>query len=154
MFVSSQILVATALTECRLFTLCATFFAISTKTRIILIATSTYSTIIKPHGLIILCCSNNWCNIIAVVGKSNYASGEIHHAILPTIMPSVLYAWLSLLNLTHWGRVTHTCVNKLTISGSDNGSSPGRRQAIIWINARILLIGPLGTNFSEILIEI
>ena len=31
---------------------------------------------------------------------------------------------------------------------------PGRRQAIIWTNAGILLIGPLGTNFSEILIEI
>ena len=42
----------------------------------------------------------------------------------------------------------------LTIIGSDNGMSPGRRQAIIWTNAVILLIGPLGTNFSEILIEI
>ena len=57
-------------------------------------------------------------------------------------------------NLTHWGRVTHICVSKLTIVGSDNGLSPGRCQAIIWINAGILLIGPLGTNFSETLIEI
>ena len=56
--------------------------------------------------------------------------------------------------LTHWGRVTHICVSKLTIIGSDNGLSPGRRQAIIWTNAGILLIGPLGTNFSEILIGI
>ena len=56
--------------------------------------------------------------------------------------------------LTHWGRVTHICVSKLTIIGSDNGLSPGRRQAIIWTNAGILLIWPLGTNFSEILIEI
>ena len=56
--------------------------------------------------------------------------------------------------LTHWGWVTHICVGKLTIIGSDNGLSPGRRQAIIWANAGILLIGPLGTNFSEILIEI
>ena len=56
--------------------------------------------------------------------------------------------------LTHWGRVTHICVSKLTIIGSDNGLSPARRQAIIWTNAGILLIGPLGTNFSEILIEI
>ena len=31
---------------------------------------------------------------------------------------------------------------------------PGRRQAIIWTNAGILLIGTLGTNFSEILSEI
>ena len=39
--------------------------------------------------------------------------------------------------LTHWGRVTHVW-----------------RQAIIWTNAGLLLIGPFGTNFSEILIEI
>ena len=43
---------------------------------------------------------------------------------------------------------------KLTIIGSDNGLSPGRRQAIIWTSAGILLIGPLGTNFSQILIGI
>ena len=30
----------------------------------------------------------------------------------------------------------------------------GRRQAIIWTNAGILLIGPLVTNFDEVLIEI
>ena len=56
--------------------------------------------------------------------------------------------------LTHWGRVTHICVGKQTIIGSDNGLSPGRRQAIIWTNDGILLIGPLGTKFDEILIEI
>ena len=39
------------------------------------------------------------------------------------------------------------------IIGSDNGLSPVRRQAITWTNVGILLIGPLGTNFSEILIE-
>ena len=33
---------------------------------------------------------------------------------------------------------------KQTIIGSNNGLSPGRRQAIIWTNAEILLIGPLG----------
>ena len=48
----------------------------------------------------------------------------------------------------------HVCVSKLTIIGSDNGLSPDRCQAIIWTNAGLLLIGPLGTNFSEILIEI
>ena len=37
------------------------------------------------------------------------------------------------------------------IIGSDNGLSPVRCQAIIWIIVGILLIGPLGTNFSEIL---
>ena len=56
--------------------------------------------------------------------------------------------------LTHWSRVTHICVSKLTSIGSDNGLSPVRRQAIIWTNAGILLIRTLGTNFSEILCEI
>ena len=50
--------------------------------------------------------------------------------------------------------MTHICVSKLTITGSDNGLSPGRRQAIIWTNAGILFIRSLGTNFSEILSEI
>ena len=70
----------------------------------------------------------------------------------------VQYAWLLSItkrfNTTHWGRVTHICVSKLTIIGSENGLSPGRRQAIIWTNDEILLIGPLGTNFNESSIEI
>ena len=41
--------------------------------------------------------------------------------------------------LTHWGWVTHTCFGKLTITGSDNGLSPNRRQTIIGTNAGILL---------------
>ena len=51
--------------------------------------------------------------------------------------------------LTHWGQVTHICVGKLTIIGSNNGLSPNRRQAIIWTNAGLLSIGPLQTYFSE-----
>ena len=46
---------------------------------------------------------------------------------------------------------TSTCVTKLTSIGSDNGLSPYRRQAIVWTNAGVLLIGPLGKNFNEIL---
>ena len=56
--------------------------------------------------------------------------------------------------LTHWGRVTHICVSNLTFISSDNGLSPGRRQAIIWTNAGILLIRPLEANFSEMPIKI
>ena len=56
--------------------------------------------------------------------------------------------------LTHWGQVTRIYANKITVIGSDNGLSPGQRQAIIWTNAGILLIGTLRTNFSEILIAI
>ena len=76
------------------------------------------------------------------------------------LIPSWLTHWswektsLSLHGLTHWGRVTHIGVSKLTIIVSDNGLSPGRRQAIIWTNAGILLNRPLGTSFNEILIEI
>ena len=36
--------------------------------------------------------------------------------------------------------MTHIFIGKLTIIGSNNGLSPGRRQAIIWTNAGILLI--------------
>ena len=36
----------------------------------------------------------------------------------------------------------------------DNGLSPHWRQAIIWTNARLLLIGPLGTTFNENWIKI
>ena len=50
--------------------------------------------------------------------------------------------------------MTHICANNLTIIDSDDGLSPGRRQAIIWTNAGILLIGPLEKHFSEILIKI
>ena len=75
---------------------------------------------------------------------------------IPGKIMRIAYQELSspITSLTHWGRVTHICVGKRFIIGSDNGLSPERRQAIIWTNAGILLIGPLGTNFSEILIEI
>ena len=56
--------------------------------------------------------------------------------------------------VTHWGRVTHTCISKLTIIGSDNDLLPGRYQAIIWTNAGILLNGPLASTFCEILCKI
>ena len=66
------------------------------------------------------------------------------------IMQECVDGW----GLIHWGRVTHICVGTLTIIGSDNGLSPSRRQAIIWTNDGLLLIGPLGKNFNEILIKI
>ena len=45
----------------------------------------------------------------------------------------------------------HICISRLIIIGSDNGLSPGRRQAIIYTNGVVLLIWKLGANFSEIL---
>ena len=58
--------------------------------------------------------------------------------------------WVNSLRLSD----DYICVSKLTTIGLDNGLSPGRRQAIIWTNAGILLMRPLETNISEIVIEI
>ena len=80
------------------------------------------------------------------------------HLPITSLWPSDTLWWhrsgTTLSLLTYWGRVTHICLSKLTIIGSDNGLLPGRRQAIIWIDSGILLIRTLGTNFSEILSEI
>ena len=50
--------------------------------------------------------------------------------------------------------MTHICVGKLTIIGSDNDLSAGQRQAIIRTIAGLKSIGPLRTYFSENLIKI
>ena len=42
------------------------------------------------------------------------------------------YTKPSLVQLTHWGRVMHLCIGKLTIIGSDNALLPGQCHAIIW----------------------
>ena len=42
------------------------------------------------------------------------------------------------------------CICKLAVFGSNIVLSSGWRQAIIWTNAEILLIGPLWKNFIEI----
>ena len=52
-------------------------------------------------------------------------SGFVHYPLPGNRLATSIYL---LWRLTHWGRVTHMCVNKLTIIGSDNGLSPGRRQ--------------------------
>ena len=46
----------------------------------------------------------------------------------------------------------YASVNQVNI-GSDNGLTPGWCQAIFWTSAELLSIGPLGTNFSKILIK-
>ena len=95
-----------------------------------------------------------WVKGSSLPSRTNFTN--LHHLISWEMMillclQKINSAWQ---RLTHWGRVTHRCVSRLTIIGSDNGLSPGRRQAIIWTSVGILLTGPLGTNFSEILIEI
>ena len=90
---------------------------------------------------------------------SNHMSSKVRDEIIypfPNIngCTAEVWKWEVMKSLTHWGRVTHICVSNLTTIGSGNGLSPGRRQAITRTNAGILLIGPLGTNFGEILVEI
>ena len=46
--------------------------------------------------------------------------------------------------------MTHIYLSKIIIIGSDNGLSLGRRQAIVWTSAGILLIEPLEINLSEV----
>ena len=71
---------------------------------------------------------------------------------------SRLHTWKVIVHSTHSIQLIEAewciCVSKLTIIGSDNGLILTRRPAIIWTNAGILLIGTLGTNFSEILCKI
>ena len=77
------------------------------------------------------------------------SQGTLNHGIdyFPKNIP---VCWiLKFFTLIHRGRVTYVWV----IIDSDNDLSPGRRQAIVCINAGILLIKPSETIFSEILIE-
>ena len=79
------------------------------------------------------------------------------HTLLPnhkTFIKWTFEKYCNIILFTHWGRVTHIGVSKIAIICSDNGLSPGRRQAIIWTKAEILLIRTWGTNVYEILKEI
>ena len=60
-------------------------------------------------------------------------------------MQNTMVSWLP---LTHWGRVRHICVSKLTIIGPDKDLSPGRRQAIIWTIVNSDLRNKLQLNFK------
>ena len=67
-----------------------------------------------------------------------------------------LWHFISLKNMRvytklHWSRETRICVSTLNIVGSDNSLSHGRRQAIIWTNAGILLTVPWGQNWTAAL---
>ena len=107
-------------------------------------------TSVKFKLLDIMVCSHHFMEMIMDFNAPDAACGRSCPLSLVNEMPPVICGSI----LTHWGRVTHICVSKLVIIASDNGLSPDRRQAIIWTSAGILLIGPLGTNFREILIEI
>ena len=65
------------------------------------------------HGVI-----NTWYVILCSNMTGHWKFGDV------IIVYWRIYASLDLNELTHWGRVTHICVSKLTIFGSDNGFAP------------------------------
>ena len=77
---------------------------------------------------------------------STWRSNFLSYALPSYIWPCRIESTVSQLTEDEW-RI-YASVN-CTSFGSDNGLSPGRRQAIIWPNAGMLLIWPLGTKFSE-----
>ena len=100
--------------------------------------------------LFILHLLNVWFNMFSgdiFLSKRDFSFKE---AKTPGLFAQVWHAHRCLQMMFSW-----SCTDfQLTILGSDNGLSPGRRQAIIWTNAGIMLIGLFGTNFIEILIKI
>ena len=100
--------------------------------------------------------SMSWCfmHLHCMIALSSDRSAAYYSCIQDVIKMVVTLISISVNQLPHWSWVTHKCINNQTIIGSDNSLSPDWRQAIIWTSAGILLIGPLGTKFSEILIAI
>ena len=89
---------------------------------------------------------------LSFVMSLNFWCTPIHQTIIPLIQSvKVSIVWFSLIvsRETKW-RI-YALVNFI---GSDNGLSPGRRQAIIWTYVGMLLIGVLWTKLSEIVSEI
>ena len=100
--------------------------------------------------------SQNWATVtLSALNLPKIGNKHVIYSMIKRGQIMQNYCLLSLRHcLTHWGRVSHICIDDLTINGADNGLSPGWRKAVIRTSAGILLIGPLGTNFSEILIAI
>ena len=109
---------------------------------------------VLPSVAIVLTMSDKW----GIVFQRDIFQLSVHYQFWETIANGNLYLCFlhrsSKKELTHWTWVTHIWVSKLTIIAWDDGLLPGQRQAFTWSNVGILLIGPLGTNFSEILIKI
>ena len=86
-------------------------------------------------------------NLVAINASIHYGPIWILIYRLVSIYGTYLKYWIQLIE-AEWR------IYASVIIDSDNGLSPGRRHAINWTNAIILLIWPLETNFSEILIQI
>ena len=100
------------------------------------------------------CCIRTSQDIYLITILTNSWASSTKHRPNMSMVTMIKYKKMTIKRLTHWGLVAHICVIKLTIIGSNNIVPPGRRQTIIWTNAGILLMLILGTNCSEIFIEI
>ena len=83
-------------------------------------------------------------NELNVRGPISYGLRQMQN-----IQKKVFYCWYG---LAHLPLVPHICVRESS-TGSNNGLSFLRHQAITWTNV-FFSIGPLGTNSSNILIKI
>ena len=94
--------------------------------------------------------------VVSTVPSDGLALGARPSAgtVIKSTLDPYVYFQYQLQQLTHSGWVMHIYIIKLTITGSDNGLSPGQCQAIIWTTAEILSIRTSGTNFNEILSKI
>ena len=71
-----------------------------------------------------------WCHMVSeILVNTGSGNGLLPEGIKPLVLEPII------IDLTHWGQVTHICIGNLTIISSDNGLSPGWCQAIIWTNA-------------------
>ena len=99
--------------------------------------------------------SQAWVCLLKAVGRHDWVSAYFDrkhrkHPDADFIPDKILNHWCDYLTEAEW-RI-YASVNN-TIIGSDNGLALTRQQAIVWSNTRILIIGPLWTDFSEILIK-
>ena len=96
---------------------------------------------INNHQIRIMCMLS--LNLLYfIITRCNISRASIFLEISKDILNDYVSLLIGSTILTHWGRLTHISVGNLTIICSDNGLSPGRCQAIIWIAAGLLSIGP------------
>ena len=113
--------------------------------------------------------SSVWISYVSNSLSITFVSIHGFKFVVNSLLISFSFIWCLIVSLLfskyddHWCKVVintfrqsnaHICISDLPVIGSDNGLSPGQHQAIMWTNAGILLIGPLGTNISDILIKI
>ena len=101
-----------------------------------------------------------WCAVVLpgkyIRGSIKYLDACLHWCRVVHYSILLLMSWYQsgILKLIEAEWRIYASVNFITIINSDNGLSPCGCHAMIWTNAVILLIGPLGTNFNGILFEI